>query len=547
MKKLLMILGAAGVAVGAAIPAFAEDPYWTGNAGDLKLGTAENWSTGSVPTEGNVNISLTTAQTLTNDDDSTFAPDSITFPSGSALVTISGGKAITGLLAITNSASGVHHVFNCPVAFAEDTDADITASGISSTYIKYLGGMTMHKPKFSSYLSLSGQIKITAEIDDWTANKNIGLIHLWDSGTKLAISSSVEVKGCNNFQLDAGTTVEIDGDYIVSAPDTTTYFANSSMKANSFAYDNRGVVKATGRIATGAANVRFGASSNSKNGVLAARQFHANGRFVLSGWNGGSSVAEGGTLVVGAGGMTASSGSDFYIQASSTALTSTIRPSADFAVDANLNVGLSSSSKYNGNFTFNTTDYYDETIGRKITLNKAVTHANILRANGKGTLLFNAAGSNAPLLIANDTCTVAVNPGCQPGSGNVTLNGQPTLKVAKSGTVTLGGTLTLYSEGTTLAFNFSERSTAPKLVIPALSFSGGNNTTIGAVNVKISADDGVRPKQGAYVIASSQSGSFTGKTINVVEAPSWLESVTVNSSGELVCNVKPAGLIISFY
>lgn len=94
MDKTLIV--AVAFAAGASVSTFAEDPYWTGNAGDLKLGTAENWSTGTVPTGGNVNISLTTAATLTNDDDSTFAPTSITFPSGSALVTISGDKTIGG-------------------------------------------------------------------------------------------------------------------------------------------------------------------------------------------------------------------------------------------------------------------------------------------------------------------------------------------------------------------------------------------------------------------------------------------------------------------
>lgn len=395
----------------------------------------------------------------------------------------------------------------------------------------------MHKPKKTSALnapiSLSGQITINAEIDDWSADQTISLLWLRDSGTKLAISHSVEVKGINNFQLDADTTVEIDGDYTVSSPETTR-FGDNAQYANCFAQVNHGIIKATGKIATGVANIRFGPSSASADGVLVANQFNVNGRFVLNSYG----ASNGGTLVVGAGGMTSSTG-DFYIQANSPSLTSTIRPSADFAVNATIGSANGSTKSY-GVVIFNTTDYYDANVGRTITVNKAVNDAYV-RAWGKGTLLFNVAGGPNLWLIANDTCTVAANPGCQPGNGAVTLNGASTLKVAKSGTVTLGGTLTLYAADTSLAFNFTERSTAPKLVIPTLAF----NTGVSTVNVKISAEDGVRPKHGTYILASSSSGNFAGKTINTVEAPAWVKSVGADADGNLVCKVKPAGLIIS--
>ena len=52
--------------------------------------------------------------------------------------------------------------------------------------------------------------------------------------------------------------------------------------------------------------------------------------------------------------------------------------------------------------------------------------------------------------------------------GAVTLNGTSTLKVAQSGTVTLGGKLTLASTAA-LAFNFTDNATAPKLAITAAS------------------------------------------------------------------------------
>ena len=520
--------------------AFADDPYWTGSANDLKLGTAGNWSTGSVPTSGNVVISLTEAATLTNDEGSQFAPTAITFSDSSAIVTISGEKSIEGLLAITNSAS-VHHVFNCPVAFADNTDADLTASSSESNYIKYPGGMTMYKPMKSSsigwgWVYLSGQITITADIEDWSSYQTIDMLQLSDSGTKLVISHSVEVKGVHNFRMDEGTMVEIQGDYTVSSPSTVKYGSNN-YAADSFAYVNKGIIKATGKIATGAADVRFGAGASSSSGAMAANKFDAPHRFIMTCFQN-----NGGSLVVGEGGMTASNNGDFYLQASanrSSRLVGTIRPSANFAVNATIR--SAPGRGLNGKVLFNTTDYYDSSIGRTITVNNAVTDA-VIDAVGTGTLLFNVSGGTSLGLWAANSCTVAVNSNCQPGTGLVVLSDSAALKVAESGTVTLGGELRMNSSNASLEFNFTDRATAPKLIIPTLNFVSGVST----VNVKISADDDRRPVAGEYVIASSTSGNFTGKTINVT-APYWVESVTVNSSGELVCNVKPSGLIISVH
>ena len=53
-----------------------------------------------------------------------------------------------------------------------------------------------------------------------------------------------------------------------------------------------------------------------------------------------------------------------------------------------------------------------------------------------------------------DTATAAVNPGCKPGAGTVSVGEGATLEVAQSGTATLGGALTL-AAGAALAFSFT--------------------------------------------------------------------------------------------
>jgi hypothetical protein len=125
----------------------------------------------------------------------------------------------------------------------------------------------------------------------------------------------------------------------------------------------------------------------------------------------------------------------------------------------------------------------------------------------------------------------------KPGNGAVTMNDTSTLKVAQSGTVTLGGNLTLAANAA-LAFNFTERATAPTLALKAAS------TIPATVNVKVSAADGIRPKGGTHTLTSVY--DFTGKTVNLVDPPDWVQSVGIDGSGNIVLTVKPVGLIIMF-
>ena len=112
------------------------DNYWTGEAGDGNLSNAANWKNG-VPTSGNANIFCATPVTLTKG--ATFAPSSITFLEGSAVVTITGDTAITGIAAVTNLSSVVQEIA-CPLTFAGNyrvhcaTQPMNFAGGATATY-----------------------------------------------------------------------------------------------------------------------------------------------------------------------------------------------------------------------------------------------------------------------------------------------------------------------------------------------------------------------------------------------------------------------------
>ena len=486
-------------------------PAWYIGPADGDLGTAANWSDGVVPTSGNAVISSAAAATLTSSAE--FTPDAITFPADSALITINGEDAIANLLAVTNN-SALHHVFNCPVSFKANEDADICASSGSGTYVKYLGGMTMYKPKKAASnvdVYLSGQITLTADIEDWSAYVTIDRLHLVDSGSKLTIPNSVTIKTTTpNFNLASGTTLEVQGDMSATASD------------GYFAYANAGRMLVSG-IVSSSATTWPGAGSGTASGVLAARGF------TTSAHNGivfHPKDVSGATLVIGSDGLGGTG--NYYVQKS---LSSTLKPSADYAINAPIN---SAGSSYSPTLTIGTSDYFDSAVGRKVTVNGVIGTRYCLNVTGIGEVVFNSVSTFVRGTVVSDSATLAVNDGCKPGNGAVTMNGTSTLKVAQSGTVTLGGKLTLTANAA-LAFNFTERATAPVLSASSATVSGD------MVNVKVSAADGIRPKGGTHTLTSGI--DFTGKTVNLVDPPDWVQSVDI-VDGNLVLTVKSDGLMI---
>ena len=485
---------------------------WIGGASG-SLGDASNWSTGIVPTDGNAVISSGSAATLTNS--AAFTPSSITFASGSAQITIVGETTLSGLAAITNEASGVHHVFNCPVAFAANAEADIVASCGSANYVKFAGGMTAYTLKQSGAETyLAGDITITKEIDNWARNVEIDFLHLV-SGATLTIPHSVTMNGESNFHIENGATLSIDGDFKTYASSGDVGFANR----NNGTIDVNGLADArshTARLIFFALNESTGVLK--AKGIVSSSSSSDTARFVPN------SASGNGIWVVGENGISGTG--QYYIQSGRSA---TFHPAADYTISRSL------AGNNKGTYTLSTTDYNDPTTNRTITINAAIGNGKIV-VNGTGCVLFNATGGTSQGLTVNDSATVAVNAGMKPGNGAVTMNGTSTLKVAQSGTVTLGGALTVGADAT-LAFNFTERATAPVLSASSATISGET------VNVKVSAADGIRPKGGTHTLTSGY--DFTGKTVNLVDPPDWVQSVGIDV-GNIVLTVKPVGFIIMF-
>ena len=194
--------------------------------------------------------------------------------------------------------------------------------------------------------------------------------------------------------------------------------------------------------------------------------------------------------------------------------------------------------------TFDTSDYDGRLAGvdipRNITFEGRSYGTGKLVVKGCGSFLFATNSVSTGGLTVNEFATVAMDEGCTPGNGAVTLNGTSTLRVAQSGTVTLGGDLTMAS-GTALAFNFTDKKTAPKLDV-----TGKTVTAAGTVRVKVSSTGELRPRGGLHTLTSG--GAFAGAAVSLDETskPKWAKGVSV-VDGDIVLEVKRKGLMILVY
>ena len=531
MQKLMTV---AAVAVSVTLPVCADDPTWTGGAGDGQLGNPANWSSGVVPTDGNVLIDgITAATTLSNGPGSTFAPTAITFGDGNtAVVTIGGDKAIEGLLAVTNLSSGIHHVFSCEVSFADETVADILAASGSGNYVKYPGGMKAYTLKNGSVTNfLSGQVTLTKDLGDWAQFANIGLLWLKDSGTKLNITHPVlQGAGRNpNFYIESGTTVSITGD--LRAKTQFAWLIDGTLEASGWVIkDNTSDVRFASLACSGyikAYGIKEATSGQAKDFV----------------WTSTDNINYPPHFILGAGGIPAGTSTMMHDSNSGNGeLKAFFYAADDYTVAGSISLGYSGNANSRWPMWHVYTNDNGGQEGRTVTFSGTITGNTkhpCLRIYGCGTFHATRSISIANGVEVYDTATFALDPGVSIGKRFV-LNGAAQLAVTRSGTVDLSGMTadTQIRDGATLGFNFTDRETAPVLKFKS------NATVSGTVKVKVSAADGVIPMS-RFKYQLTQGANFTGKNVVLADgAPRWVNRVRVDANGNIVLSVKRGIMIL---
>ena len=510
------------------------DSIWTG-AKDANLLDGDNWL-GGVPTAENGRpaiIGVVQAATLVADRD--FNPVSITFPEGSAKVTIAGTGTIGGIAAITNF-SALAHEFKVPVSGGT---VDLVNASMSCTFT---GGFTAVSPVFANSAEAENARGFSGS---WTVTDGS-----WSAISNMVVSSDGNVYLPNGIGDIKEIAVRSGG---------TLHASKASYPMGSATYLCRkcdGVVEIDEleAIGTVALTAPFNQMSS---GILRVGKFLNNATKYVR--------LNNTTVVMGAGGFVYGPDANsnpaawdgFAVGGGDDA---TIWPSADYSIGLNANASGDAKSSSNARMDFgigwnngdssvltlHTTDYDDRTTPRTVTVDGVMystkrsngTMMGAVRVYGCGKVVFNSYSTFGRGIAVYDTATLAVSAGCCPGSGMVTMNAGTTFEVAESGTVSLGDELKL-AEGAALGFNFTKRA-VPTLDMTGKTVTLGEN---GTVVVKVSAVDGKRPKGGANVLTVG--GNFAGANVSLAEgAPEWVNGVSVNADGNIVLDVKPRGVVI---
>ena len=461
------------------------DNYWTGAANDGDLSNAANWANG-VPS-GNANIYCTTNSTLTKGE--TFAPTSITFLAGSAAATING--EFSGITQIANNSANTME-FRDAVAFSGNVDV-VQNTGV----VKFTGGVT--------------GVQLTR------ATNIHGTYNFTKTGDLTEIADTT-VKSDGVYNLPSGTFYKHNGDFHVEAGGKAVV-KDAKIEANAASKllgTLNGEFKITNEfLVSGDGKWPEHKVCNSGSGTFVANEIRIikNGIIVPP----AKTIMGPDGIVRGAGYILLNSGSHEF--GSYDDWTAYYSEKGNYTATGNyVFYKDSDSASY---LTFDTTDYYDNTIGRTITCEAPIgayteeKAANFgVTVKGKGKFVF-ANTSNGNIfsggLIVQDTATVEVKPNAKPGKGAITLGAGTTLALTSTGdTFTqLANTLNLPTEGT--------------------------------ATIRI---DGDKLRSGDYEIATVGTGATANVAIDSASTAiaGRRASLAVNE-GKLVLNIKPAGFI----
>lgn len=514
----------------------ANDAIWTGGGENANFSTGANWLGGQVPANGAVvHIAAAGEATLVCDIQG-FSPASITFPAGSAAVTINGAEAITGVVAITNLSSASHTI-NVPVYFTGDIQVKQAAMAetddLTKAHVTFAGGAyaadgcALESGNSAAVYSrcIFGRYCLSStESNPWTAVNQGG-----SKRVCLAGDSSLYIPYAGALtELYIGNNARVDiGKMALSATGRVSY-------------QNYGEVTVTNLVLTGTGDryLTYGQGTSTP-GVFkfnSVTNGMSNNWFYFSDAN----VASSHTVFVGEGGLNfGDTGIAYALNQNKADSSTTIRPwYSNFTISDGGTTGLG----IRRNAVFNTSD--ENNSARTITIDATtqVLDSNVeITVSGSGVLRVNKPCDNStqPTVNVTESATLAFASGASLGTGATTIAAGATLEVAESGTVALGGDLVLKA-GAMLGFNYTTRDVPVlNLTDKTVTFEEGETTN---VTVRISADAGARAHGGKNVLTTG--GRFADATVTLAEgAPNWASGVAVEN-GEIVLSVKPVGLAV---
>jgi len=398
----------------------------------------------------------------------------------------------------------------------------------------------------------NGQVPVAGDALDFsgvTANMTItcsdlgetafGAVNLGTTNRQITINGTLRVASMTvaannaNFSVAAGSKLIVDGDVTLNSSSSVVLY---------IVYENYGEVEIGRKVIVSGKAKGYACYKCSDSATIAVKGIECTSSGDHFKFNANEKNSPTVKWIVGKDGLGGSGSKSYWIDRG----------------DGNSKHGTGAELKAAENFSINrplgarqilTLDTDD---GKVITVNGEIYHrpesgtVNTLTVKGSGTVAIcntvaRPSGESAFTgdVVITNTATLAINAGKTVTAGAITVNTNATLQVAQSGTVALGGGLTL-KEGATLGFNYTTKD-APVLNLTdkTVMFDEGATTN---VIVKISADAGKRAKGGANVLTSG--GKFAGVNVSLADGkPAWALGVSLNETGDIVLDVKPMGTV----
>ena len=511
------------------------DVIWTGDDVDAKFSNPGNWMGGGIPENGSCVHIAAAGETVLENDIEGFSPSSITFPAGSAAITINGECAIK-VTAITNLSSSSHTI-NVPVYFNDAIAVVQNARGYktrSESHIVFSGGAYANEGEtiaswddgyswavFGNYV-YSNNSDSPYTVKDYKRVESDDIRFVVGDNSTLFIPYAGDMR---ELEICSGSVVNVGEMRLTGSNDRVTH-------------KNLGEIVVTNLCITGSGD-RFLTYDQSGN-VSSVFKFISVTNNLDTNWfylsDGNKATRH--TVYVGELGLNFSQSATgaYCIGRNVDGNVETIRPwYSDFVIadHGNNNARI----VFNRDVIFCTDD--ENGVGRKITVD-AVTRGNsapTITVSGSGILQINKMAQQdktQPPVSVIDTATLAYKPGASLGSGLTTINAGAMLQVAESGEAALDGDLNL-ADGAKLKFTFSKRNIAPVLDVAEKTVTLGENK---ALTVAI---DGVkRPCAGRHVLTSG--GKFAEAVVSLDgNHPKWVLGVGVNDDGNIYADIKPMG------
>ena len=358
-------------------------------------------------------------------------------------------------------------------------------------------------------------------------------------GTLRIASMTVENNKCN-FSVDSDSKLIVDGDVTLSS-------ASSDDSIRYIVYENNGEVEIVGKVKVTGSAKGYACYNCSESATIAVNGIECNND---SGdhmkLNADKKEAPMVKWIVGAGGLGGDGDKYYWIDRGDGdkkhGAGAELKAAASFSIERPIAARQV--------LTLDTADGKTITVNDAICMNPAGNTVNTLTVKGSGSVKIcnvmtsSGQGEFTGDVVVTNTATLSINAGKRVTTGTIVVNSGATLQVAQSGTVKLGGDLTL-KNGACLGFNYTTRN-APKLDLSGktVTFEEGEEGAGMKLFVKIS---GKRPFAGENVLTCG--GNFSEDVVLTLtegeDAPDWVKSVYVNDAGDIAIDVKPMGTKIT--